>query len=43
MTYRLTEEQLKTLLQDAVQSALEKVVEIAEPVEDEHETVKTES
>lgn len=45
MTYRLTEEQLKALLQDAVenavQSALTKVVEIAEPVEEERETGKT--
>lgn len=32
MTYQLTEEQLKSLLEDAVRSALEKVVEIAEPV-----------
>lgn len=40
MTYRLTEEQLKALLQDAVQSALEKVVEIAEPIE-EHVVLKT--
>lgn len=44
MTYRLTEEQLKALLQDAVenavQSALAKVVEIAEPVEDNSETKK---
>lgn len=40
MTYRLTEEQLKALLQDAVQSALEKVVEIAEPVEEQSEAEK---
>ena len=33
MTYKLTEEQLKALLEDAVKSALEKVVEIAEPVD----------
>ena len=33
MTYKLTEEQLKAVLEDAVKSALEKVVEIAEPVD----------
>lgn len=33
MTYKLTEEQLKALLEDAVKSALEKVVEIAEPID----------
>jgi len=31
MTYKLTEEQLKTLLEEAVKTALDKVVEIAEP------------
>lgn len=33
MTYKLTEEQLKQLLEDAVRSALEKVVEIGEPTQ----------
>lgn len=36
MTYKLTEEQLRALLEDAVKTALEKVVEIAEPVDVPH-------
>lgn len=35
MTYKLTEEQLKQLMEDAIRTALEKVAVIDEPIQED--------